>query len=181
MKKHFCKLNFIFILSLYFKRLDFTFSIQVVLCFYSSLTADAYESSRMLCDQYYLMSPDVKIEQVNCEQDLSFHPILPFSLSFVLCPVHGAFSQGAMDWIIICCLVNMVSLWKTFNTERHRQRGCTHWTFALITLLLAHCMGLFFFFPVYKVYDVFWCEICFMLLFSQPWLSSCISILEVIS
>lgn len=34
---------------------------------YSSVPADAYESSRMLCDQYYLMSPEVEIKQVNGE------------------------------------------------------------------------------------------------------------------
>ncbi|XP_060798730.1 pyruvate dehydrogenase kinase, isozyme 4 [Neoarius graeffei] len=34
-------------------------------CDVVEVVKDAYESSRMLCDQYYLMSPDVKIEQVN--------------------------------------------------------------------------------------------------------------------
>lgn len=28
--------------------------------------ADAYETSRMLCEQYYLTSPDIEITQVNC-------------------------------------------------------------------------------------------------------------------
>lgn len=31
------------------------------------VTADAYDSSRMLCEQYYLMSPEVEMEQVNCK------------------------------------------------------------------------------------------------------------------
>ncbi|XP_053084358.1 pyruvate dehydrogenase kinase, isozyme 4 isoform X2 [Pangasianodon hypophthalmus] len=55
-------------------------------CDVVEVVKDAYESSRMLCDQYYLMSPEVEIEQMNCERDLSLHPIIPFSLSFcVLC------------------------------------------------------------------------------------------------
>ncbi|KAF5901228.1 pyruvate dehydrogenase kinase, isozyme 4, partial [Clarias magur] len=34
-------------------------------CDVVEVVKDAYESSRMLCDQYYLMSPEVEIEQVN--------------------------------------------------------------------------------------------------------------------
>lgn len=29
--------------------------------------ADAYETSKMLCEQYYLTSPDMKITEVNCK------------------------------------------------------------------------------------------------------------------
>lgn len=29
-------------------------------------TADAYETSKMLCEQYYLTSPDMEITEVNC-------------------------------------------------------------------------------------------------------------------
>lgn len=29
--------------------------------------ADAYETSKMLCEQYYLTSPDMEITQVNCK------------------------------------------------------------------------------------------------------------------
>lgn len=28
--------------------------------------ADAYETSKMLCEQYYLTSPDMEITEVNC-------------------------------------------------------------------------------------------------------------------
>ncbi|MCI4391965.1 hypothetical protein PGIGA_G00140580 [Pangasianodon gigas] len=34
-------------------------------CDVVEVVKDAYESSRMLCDQYYLMSPEVEIEQMN--------------------------------------------------------------------------------------------------------------------
>ncbi|KAK3511919.1 hypothetical protein QTP70_027603 [Hemibagrus guttatus] len=55
-------------------------------CDVVEVVKDAYESSRMLCDQYYLMSPVVEIKQVNCERDFSVYTNVPFRLSFrVLC------------------------------------------------------------------------------------------------
>lgn len=32
----------------------------------SRSVADAYETSKMLCEQYYLTSPDMEITKVNC-------------------------------------------------------------------------------------------------------------------
>ncbi|KAG9355456.1 hypothetical protein JZ751_000294 [Albula glossodonta] len=39
-------------------------------CNVVAVVKDAYESARMLCDQYYLTSPEVEIKQVNCECEL---------------------------------------------------------------------------------------------------------------
>lgn len=36
-----------------------------VLCFF--LAADAYDMAKLLCDKYYLASPDLEIQEVNGE------------------------------------------------------------------------------------------------------------------
>ncbi|KAM9493053.1 pyruvate dehydrogenase kinase, isozyme 4 [Clarias gariepinus] len=47
-------------------------------CDVVEVVKDAFESSRMLCDQYYLMSPEVEIEQVN-----SKNPSEPINIVYV--------------------------------------------------------------------------------------------------
>ncbi|XP_017310096.1 pyruvate dehydrogenase kinase, isozyme 4 [Ictalurus punctatus] len=47
-------------------------------CDVVEVVKDAYESSRMLCDQYYLMSPEVEIKQVN-----SKNPNEPVNIVYV--------------------------------------------------------------------------------------------------
>ncbi len=53
-------------------------------CVSHFLSLDAYESAKMLCDQYYLTSPEVEIKQVNCEQEF-----FSLKLSVFVCPVHS--------------------------------------------------------------------------------------------
>lgn len=39
-------------------------------------SADAYETAKMLCEQYYLTSPDMEITEVNCKPPASQQPFL---------------------------------------------------------------------------------------------------------
>lgn len=36
-------------------------------CHIISVVKDAYENARLLCDQYYLRSPELVIKEVNCK------------------------------------------------------------------------------------------------------------------
>ncbi|XP_052389172.1 pyruvate dehydrogenase (acetyl-transferring) kinase isozyme 2, mitochondrial-like isoform X2 [Carassius gibelio] len=48
-------------------------------CDVVEVVKDACESAKMLCDQYYLTSPEVEIKQVNCEREFSlsnFHDLI---------------------------------------------------------------------------------------------------------
>ncbi|XP_065147839.1 pyruvate dehydrogenase kinase, isozyme 4 isoform X2 [Paramisgurnus dabryanus] len=47
-------------------------------CDVVEVVKDAFESSKMLCDQYYLTSPEVEINQVNCEREF---PLSDFQFS----------------------------------------------------------------------------------------------------
>lgn len=55
------------------------------------LSLDAYESAKMLCDQYYLTSPEVEIKQVNCEREFS---LSNFQSLCVLCMVSQKLSEN---------------------------------------------------------------------------------------
>lgn len=44
--------------------------------FFLFLCADAYETAKMLCEQYYLTSPDMEITEVNCKPPTSQQPFL---------------------------------------------------------------------------------------------------------
>ena len=44
---------------------------------------DAYETSKMLCEQYYLTSPEMEITEVNCESR-TILPLLAFNTLFLL-------------------------------------------------------------------------------------------------
>ncbi|XP_051526979.1 pyruvate dehydrogenase kinase, isozyme 4 isoform X3 [Myxocyprinus asiaticus] len=52
-------------------------------CDVVEVVKDAYESAKMLCDQYYLTSPEVEIKQVNCEREFSLS-----NFQFIYVPSH---------------------------------------------------------------------------------------------
>lgn len=85
---------------------------------------DAYDTSKMLCEQYYLTSPDMEIIEVNCKSCQPITKVVVY-ISLVCLKLLPILSPGCFAWIVwaVAVCVTIVVPLKSNWTFRCRNQS----------------------------------------------------------